>query len=357
MKILYINTFDPYHEAHGGAVLARRELNILKSSFDVDVLFGTPIRARVGKVNWFGVLAAIFRRESLKVHLYSDIRRSEISYCEYDLIYCCHDFSAIDYEIFERLQIPYIVRKLNVESNVLGKQFNLIPGERSRLRKFERKVCSLALAVMHVSYAEFLDDDYSSRKIWCLPPLLDSHAELNPARQENKTIDVFMVSNFNWWPNKEGVNWFLQKVWPLLSNRGYKAVIVGLGSTELKALEDVSYLGYVDDLEPLYSSAKVVICPILSGAGIKMKVLEAVANGVPLVTTSIGLAGLEGLEVHSEIRIADTEQRFAEELIDLIENASEAEHGRGPLEWLESNMLEPKAWVSLVRQLCIPKDA
>ena len=62
--------------------------------------------------------------KSVKVFLYSDIRRPETSYCQYDLIYCCHDYSALDYKIFQRLGIPYIIRKLNIESNVLDKKFN-----------------------------------------------------------------------------------------------------------------------------------------------------------------------------------------------------------------------------------------
>ena len=139
MRILYINTFDPYKEVHGGALLARAELGALRSLFEVDVVFGTPIRRRLRNINFLKCAAVLLKGHSLKAYLHSDVQRTASLYSNYDLVYCCHDFTAYDYKTFLEVGVPYLVRKLNSEHRVLRPFFGLYPVKQDVLKSLKRK--------------------------------------------------------------------------------------------------------------------------------------------------------------------------------------------------------------------------
>jgi glycosyltransferase involved in cell wall biosynthesis len=103
-------------------------------------------------------------------------------------------------------------------------------------------------------------------------------------------------------------------------------------SDHIRALagEHVTIAGWVADLDPIYASTRVVVAPLRYGAGVKGKVGQALAMGVPMVTTSIGNDGMM-LEPGRDIEIADDAHAFAERVIGLYENRSswEAMSARG----------------------------
>ncbi|MDD2236098.1 MAG: glycosyltransferase [Kiritimatiellae bacterium] len=99
--------------------------------------------------------------------------------------------------------------------------------------------------------------------------------------------------------NEDAMLWFLKSSWPLLKERepAARLLIVGPGVTpaiHAVAVQDTSVeiTGYVDDLRPYLHRARVFVCPIRLGAGIRTKLLEAMAAGVPVVSTALGVEGL-----------------------------------------------------------------
>jgi glycosyltransferase involved in cell wall biosynthesis len=139
------------------------------------------------------------------------------------------------------------------------------------------------------------------------------------------------VGTLNWHPNVQGLDWFIAEVWPLLRARlpGISLHIAGSG---LPAGRDgaprvppawrvpgVEVLGYVPDLEPLYRSARTMVAPILSGSGVRIKLLEALRAGMPVVTTPQGAAGLP-LQDGREAIIAAGPAAFAEGALRLCQD-------------------------------------
>lgn len=133
--------------------------------------------------------------------------------------------------------------------------------------------------------------------------------------------DVIFVAGFAHLPNVDAAMWFCEKVWPAVHRAtGGRVLLVGSNPTDaVKALssESVRVTGYVNDsvLASLYQSARVAVAPLRYGAGVKSKVVEPLARGVPLVTTSVGAQGLPLLErccaVHDEpAQFADAIVRF-----------------------------------------------
>lgn len=112
-------------------------------------------------------------------------------------------------------------------------------------------------------------------------------------RNEN---ELLAISNWKWHPNLEGLIWFIENVWPELKNKFPKLTftIVGDGLTEkFTALlpSGTSYLGFVDDLTELKNRATLQVIPLLSGSGVKIKVIDAISSGIPVITTDFGIEG------------------------------------------------------------------
>lgn len=126
--------------------------------------------------------------------------------------------------------------------------------------------------------------------------------------------DVLFVGNFA--PNRDGVRWFLQKCWADLYRRHPKSRfrIVGFGdwselADEFQGSEGVDFVGAVDDLASEYGRARLVILPLFSGGGTKIKLIEACAFGRPVVATTLSGRGF-GPEVAALLPQSDTADGF-----------------------------------------------
>lgn len=138
----------------------------------------------------------------------------------------------------------------------------------------------------------------------------------------NERKDLLFVGGFNHKPNVDGILWFYHEILPLIKEQvpDIKLYIVGSNPTQdILALNsaDVIVTGFVSDeeLTNLYNSCRVVVAPLRFGAGVKGKVVEAIYNQVPLVTTSIGAEGLS--EIEDYIDISDDALNFAEKVVEI----------------------------------------
>jgi glycosyltransferase involved in cell wall biosynthesis len=140
---------------------------------------------------------------------------------------------------------------------------------------------------------------------------------------------VVFIGNMAYEPNVEGALWFREKVWPLVKQRipGAKWQLVGSWpAPEVAAMAggDIHLAANVLSVRPYLEEAAVAICPLFSGSGTRLKILEAFSAGVPMVSTSVGAEGLEFEEgVHLCIR--DSAEDFAAAIVRLMENPVERE--------------------------------
>jgi len=159
---------------------------------------------------------------------------------------------------------------------------------------------------------------------------------------------VFFVGDLSWAPNAEGVRWFARSVWPLLSQRRPQATVEVLGRRAPADLESFAgprfaFAGEGGDTRPHWRQAAVAVVPLLAGGGTRLKILEAAACGVPVVSTSVGAEGLSFVE-GEEILRRDEPEAFAEAVANLLADSGlrsrmaaaarrrvDQEYGWGPL--------------------------
>ncbi len=141
---------------------------------------------------------------------------------------------------------------------------------------------------------------------------------------------VLFIGGFNHGPNRDGLRWFVEAVWPEVQDAVPDAHLVVVGSNappEIFALgrrRGVSVLGYVPSTHPYLDQAAVSVAPLRYGAGMKGKVNEAMASGVPVVTTSVGAQGI-GAVSGEHLFVADEPGEFARALILLLRDPDRCE--------------------------------
>lgn len=139
-------------------------------------------------------------------------------------------------------------------------------------------------------------------------------------RYNNKHL--LFVGGFLHYPNTDGVLWFVNEVYPIMKKRGFEDNIYLVGShvtDEISNLasEKIIVVGYVSDekLKEFYNMCCISIAPLRIGAGVKGKILEAMYEGLPVVTTSIGAEGIQAAK--AGIQVADNAVGFADRIMDI----------------------------------------
>jgi GT2 family glycosyltransferase len=153
-------------------------------------------------------------------------------------------------------------------------------------------------------------------------------AEYEPQKTEidwKHSKGLIFVGGFRHLPNLEGIEWFADKVVPVLNELGFDAPIrvvgTGLNTQKIAELEarGLQMLGGVEDLATIYKESRIAIVPLLNGAGRKGKVGEALSYGIPIVSTSVGTEGFIDI-VNSGMLVADNPVEIAKAIFDLHEN-------------------------------------
>ena len=131
---------------------------------------------------------------------------------------------------------------------------------------------------------------------------------------------LIMVSGMNWFPNRDAVLYMAESVWPELSARLPDARLTIVGASPPQTILDlaardrrVTTTGFVDDVRPYMERAQVYLCPMRDGGGTRLKILDALAMGVPIVATQMALEGID-VEPGKDVLVANEPAAFVRQI-------------------------------------------
>jgi len=142
------------------------------------------------------------------------------------------------------------------------------------------------------------------------------------------------VGSFAHGPNRSAVKFLVDKIWPevakystdgklVLAGRGSRAFIKALGLSNNDAQNRICALGFVDDLTSLFRECRLFVAPLTEGGGIKIKILEAMGRGVPIITTPIGAEGIVST-TDDAVWLSEPDLSFAGKMIEALNDPESA---------------------------------
>lgn len=222
----------------------------------------------------------------------------------------------IEYVIWERLSIN--------EKNPLKKWF--FAHLAKRLKRFEADYYNKAdgIAAITPEDKNRLLNLNVTKPIDVVPVgvLFKSNSVQQSVQQEQDTI--FSISALDWMPNIEGLNWFLENVWPLLLQKKPAVQLHIAGKSTPDWLKNASYPyttihGFVDDAQAFKQRYQLMLVPLLSGGGMRVKIIEGLAEGKCIISTTIGAEGVAYTDKEN-IVIADTPTQWVDAICFYLEN-------------------------------------
>jgi polysaccharide biosynthesis protein PslH len=199
------------------------------------------------------------------------------------------------------------------EGNLLKRWY--LEEQAQRLKEFEVSAlgkCDVVMAISNEDEATIQQCSPGAKTV-VVPAGMDISAE--PENQNYNPVDLFFIGAMDWMPNTQGMDWFVKEVLPALAKQFPQVKVNVAGkkmSDEFKALKSANLLpvGEVPDAKTFMLQHGLMIVPIISGSGIRIKILEGMALGKTILATTIAAEGL-GLTNGENILIADTPQQFA----------------------------------------------
>ena len=195
-----------------------------------------------------------------------------------------------------------------------------------RLKRYENKVINNFDAIVAISEQDknlFLRDG-------CNIPIEVAPTGMNTAKYNNieqmdaDSLSLFHLGSMDWLPNIEAVDWLLKDIWPMIQQKSNKVHLFLAGKNmnpkyfNIKS-ENLIVAGEIKDALKFMENKQIMVVPLLSGGGIRIKILEGLAAGKVIVSTSTGAEGINYSD-KKNILIADTPEDFTKTILSLLNN-------------------------------------
>lgn len=249
---------------------------------------------------------------------------------KFDLVICDFLSPAANFlRIREALGAPTVLFQHNVEAQIWKR---LAAGKRNpiarwyfgsqfrRMVKWEKRLSEIFDGVVMVSPEDtaFARQEYGlGNVLGDVPTGVDPDYFQTGERTSDGPATIGFLGSMDWMPNIEAVQWFVKEIFPEVKSEvpGARLLVIGRrppASIRAMAEQDpqIEVTGTVDDVRPFLARCDFLTVPLLSGGGTRIKIMEALAAGLPVVSTTIGAEGL-GLVDEEHLLIADSAPEFA----------------------------------------------
>ena len=205
----------------------------------------------------------------------------------------------------------------------------LITLEKNKLRKYEGWLIDHfdhTLAVSEIDKEALLSNSVRDleEKISIIPIAVDTQ-QLLPVATSPTSNQLLTIGTLHYPPNADGIRWFIKEVFPQVLKQVPQATLTVIGKNppndffELARLSSpsIEITGYVDKLDPYLEKTAILIVPVLAGGGMRVRILEGFARQMAIITTTVGLEGIEA-EPNRDVIVKDDPIEFSQVIIQLL---------------------------------------
>ncbi len=292
-------------------------------------------------VNWWDALTSLFRGDSYNIQRFvsADFERllsGILKENEFDIVQL-EGLYLLPYLLTIRKysNAKIVLRAHNIEHLIWERNSKMAkPGAKkwylqnlaSRMKEFEiynLNSCDALIPISTVDAARFVE-------LGCKLPLHTCPVgiALDDMAQMDDPPTLCYLGSMDWAPNREGVEWFLDYVWPKVNSQfpELKFYIAGRNFPSDfpgKEYPNLEIVGEVENSRAFIRSKTLMVVPLFSGSGIRVKILEAMAEGRPVISSAIGAEGINAVD-GAHLLIADTPDAFARQIRRLLKDKDEA---------------------------------
>ncbi|MEO7326416.1 MAG: glycosyltransferase [Dokdonella sp.] len=216
-------------------------------------------------------------------------------------------------------KIPIVLRMQNIESSLWNQVARLrtvawpLRWEARRLRREERRALRVAARVVALTESDArqlreMEDINAESHVFAVAPAFPR--ELDCAMRLEGAPSIVLAGSTGWWPNEHGIRWFADAVMPLLTSRVPTARAHVFGGPPIDRVGILWHRAPAEAIDA-FPAASIVAIPLHVGSGIRMRILDAWARGLPVVATSVAAAGLPVVSGR-ELLIADSAVEFVD---------------------------------------------
>lgn len=349
MRILFVTETVPYPLDSGGRIKTFHTLRMLAGAHDVRLHafirdeaqrahrpalegLGVPttlhlVPRSIPREAWFAARSLLGAPYTVGRHFDGGVHRllcAEAEAWRPDLVYCDH-LSMGEYA--RRLGLPIVYDAHNVEYALLQRFAGTRPDpvtraaaavEWRRVRDYEADLCRRSRLVFVVS-------DVDRRALAALSgsgvpfvevPIAVDAASTPPIAALSRSPRLLFLGGLHWPPNADALLTFVREMWPQVRAARPDATLTSVGrddhpsAAECRSAPGVHLTGWVPEIDPFVQESRVLVVPMRAGSGMRVKILEAMARGLPVVSTSVGCEGID-VEPGTHVLVADTPDAFA----------------------------------------------
>lgn len=294
-------------------------------------------------VNWWDALKSLFTGDSYNIQRFvsADFERL-LSYILRE-----NDFDIVQLEGLYLLPYLLSVRKYskakvvlrahNIEHLIWERNSKITrPGAKkwylqtlaTRMKEFEiyhLNSCDALVPISEIDAVKFVELG-CKLPIHTCPVGMSLNGPALEIQEKNESPSICYIGSMDWLPNREGIDWFLEKVWPKVQSQfpELKFFIAGRNFPDDfpdKPYPNIEVVGEVENSRGFVKSKSMLVVPLFSGSGIRVKILEAMAEGTTVISTTIGSEGI-GATNGENILIADDADAFARQIKHCLKDPS-----------------------------------
>ena len=197
-----------------------------------------------------------------------------------------------------------------------------------KMRRYEKKMCTRFTQNACVSEIDRMTFSHIAPN--ALFHIVPNGVDIDYFHNNSKVVskkDIIFIGSLDWPANLDAIEFYRSSIWPEIKRLNVDITLKVIGKTrDNRKLPEITgsgieYLGFVKDIRPYVWSSLAFIVPLRIGGGTRLKILDAMAMGIPVISTSIGCEGIEVSNRHNII-IADTAKDFAIEIRRISEDAA-----------------------------------